>query len=63
MVVGFVEVEHIVGFVGVEFVVAHVVVGSGGLTKSTYSSKTGSLQLCVLRLGFGRGARGMACSR
>ena len=61
MVVRFVEVEHIVGFVELEFVVVHVVVGAGGLTKSTYSSKTGSLQLCLLRSGFGRGAQGVAC--
>ena len=53
MVVKFVGVELIVDFVGVEFVVIHVVVGASILTKSTYSSKTGSLQFLLFQSGFG----------
>ena len=52
MVVGFAGVECIVGFVGVEFVVVHMVVSASVLTKSAYSSKTGSLQLRLLRSSF-----------
>ena len=56
--------EHIVGFMGVEFVVVHdMVVDASVLTKSTYSSNTGSLQLCLFRLGFGRQARVVAHPR
>ena len=53
----------VVGFVGVDLIVGFVVVDSCGLRKFTYSSKTGSLQLCLVQLGFGRGAEGVACLR
>ena len=61
MVMGFVGEERIVSFVGVEFMAIHVVASVGVLIKSAYSSKTRSLQLRLLRLGFGWWARGVAC--
>ena len=53
MVVGFVGVECVVGFLRVEFVISYMVVGANVLIKFAYSSKIGSLQLCLLWLGFG----------
>ena len=55
--------SQVVGFVGVELVVVRLMVSSDVLTKSAYSLKTGSLQLCLVRSGFGRQARGVTCSR
>ena len=61
MVVGFMGVERIVGLMRVEYVVAHMMVDVSSLAKSAYLLKTGSLQLRLLRLGFGRRVRGMIC--
>ena len=58
MVVGFVGVERIVGFM-----VVHMVVDAGGLTKSAYSLKIGSLQLRIFWFGFGLRVRGVTCPR
>ena len=53
----------VVGIVGVELMVVFFMVNSDVLTKSAYSLKTWSLQLCLLRSGFDRQARGVACMR
>ena len=53
----------VVGFVGVELVVVRLMFSSDVLTKSAYSLKTESLQLCLLRSGFGRQARGVESPR
>ena len=63
MIVGFIGVKRIMGFVGLEFVVVHVVIDVSGLAKSANSLKTRSLQLCLLRSGLDRWARGVTCSR
>ena len=63
MVVGFVGAECVVGFMEVEFVVVHVLIDVHVLTKSTYSSKIRSLQLCLLWSFFEPWARGVTCLR
>ena len=54
MILDFMGVERIVGLMGVEFVVVHVVINASDLAKFAYSLKTKFVQLCLLRLGFGR---------